>query len=305
MFKGNKTGDKLGGTARYKVLTISAFILLVCGWAGGEELQAASNPSDEPARPLGEISGSQGSQANESTGELVIRSYGQEASGASFFVFDDFEGSEVDNRLGGRANIYVQFPSRVMISRTTGPRPAESAAYYLPSFIRGTGTVSSTTVPHFDLKEVKETSPEVNSATLILKYEKANEGGPFGEGGWCGFYTLLKQMRHGEEDIYFDARSFSNITMWVRGETGHESFMLGLSDRHWDKVGDSLKSEKIESYLESGMMTTNWQKARIPLNVFFLDHSKLSAVTISFEGACFPDGSGTGTLYIDNMALEK
>jgi len=80
--------------------------------------------------------------------------------------------------------------------------------------------------------------------------------------------------------------------------------MIGLADRHWDRVGDSLKSEEIGVYLPEGRVTKEWQKAKIPLDVFFLDYTKLSSIAISFEADCFAEGSGSGTIYIDDIVLE-
>lgn len=238
-----------------------------------------------------------------------IRSYGSESHIAEEFVIDDFEGSEVDNRLGSRANIYVQFPSRIMVSRTTTTRPAATDSYHVPVRVQrpeGVQSAADDAPPCvMELREIWETNGDPATSVLILKFEKANEGGPYGEGGWCGYYTLLKQMRNNEEDVYFDASPFNAIAFRVKGEKGGESFAIGLSDRHWDKVGDSLKSESIGTYLPEGGVTTNWQEAVIPLDVFFLDRAKLSAITVSFEASCFADGKGEGTIYIDNIALRK
>jgi hypothetical protein len=184
-------------------------------------------------------------------------------------LLDDFEGPEAENTLGGKANIFVQNPSRIMISRDR--------------MLQGTG----------------------RSWAAVLSYDRKKEGGPYNSGGWCGYYSLLKQMKNTREDVYFDATTFNFITFSVRGENGDESFVVGLADRHWDKVGDSLKSPVIGQYLKAGRITKDWQEARIPLDTFFLDRGKLSAITIAFESSCFPDGSGTGTVYLDNIALEK
>jgi len=211
-----------------------------------------------------------GALDEENAAGLKIQTYGTEFHSAPRLLIDDYQGSEIENRLGGRANIYVQNPSRVMVSRAA--------------------------------MDTEGTNP---SAVLMLTYDKKNEGGPYGGGGWCGYYTLLKQLRHGEEDIYFDALPFQAITFKVKGETGKENFLVGLADRHWDKVGDALKSLQIGEYLDEGHVTTNWQTARIPMEEFFLDRSKLSSISFGFETACFPDGSGQGTIYLDDLKLEK
>jgi len=301
-------------------------------------------------------------------------------------LVDSFEGDEVTNLLGGKANVYVKAPSRVMITRANGHSGDDSTS-------------------------------------LAIKYDKANEGGPYGKGGWCGYYTLLKgdkpetqpsqmvkarratstqnqkvvkvekeayagnkgnfaggrlsgeaarygiseqdlyRYRHagdggprirggwvghykhevGEEErvevtqkvveikesvkettkptisepIYFsddialeegehhylDGRGYKAITFWVRGETGDENFVVGLADRHWYRAGGSIKSEHIGYYLPAGRITTEWQQAIIPLDVYFLDYARLYSITISFEEDCFEGGHGSGVVLIDDVSL--
>lgn len=203
-------------------------------------------------------------------------------AGAATLLVDDFEGEEIQNRVGGRANVFQKAPSKAMISRRS------------------------------DTIEGKTTN------VLLLRYEKHNEGGPYDMGGWCGYYTLLKKPGHlvapqeGSDnpaaeqspDQYLDGSGYKAITFWVRGEQGGENFMIGLSDEHWDRVGDSVKSEEVGKYLPSGKVTKDWQKAVIPLDTFFLDYGKLGSIAFSFESDAFPDGKGAGTVYIDNVALE-
>ena len=65
------------------------------------------------------------------------------------------------------------------------------------------------------------------------------------------------------DETYFDGTPYKVITFWVRGEKGDENFVVGLSDRHWDRIGDSVKSQEIGKYLPEGKITTLWQKATI------------------------------------------
>lgn len=137
------------------------------------------------------------------------------------------------------------------------------------------------------------------SGSLMLKYDKKAQGGPSNTGGWCGWYTLLKTSSR-----YFDSSAYSAITFWVKGATGGEDFVVGLVDRHWDEVGDSVKSEPIGKYLPEGKLTAEWQKVVIPLNTFLLDGKQLASLAVCFEGSIFPGGAGKGTIYIDDVALE-
>ncbi len=250
---------------RLSIWVVAVAVAAAGGWrAGAEDVPGAQAVAKLPEmKPMANAGGA------ERKAKTTVNTYGQKYHKQNQVVIDDFEGSEVENRLGAKVNIFVQNPSRVMISRDR--------------MTRGNGT----------------------SHAILLAYDKKKEGGLYNEGGWCGYYTLLKQMRNNEEDCYFDATPFNAITFQVRGEKGDESFIVGLADRHWDKVGDSLKSSNIGQYLPAGRITTDWQQARIPLDTYFLDRGKLSSITIAFESSCFADGSGSGRIWLDDMALEK
>ena len=134
---------------------------------------------------------------------------------------------------------------------------------------------------------------------LMLKFDKKGKGGPYDSGGWCGYYTMVKTGPR-----TFDATAYQALTFWVKGATGDEKFMIGLADKHWDEVGDSVKSEEIGKYLSSGKITTEWQKATVPLSAFMLEKKELASVAVCFEGSLFPGGAGKGTLYIDDLMFE-
>ena len=135
--------------------------------------------------------------------------------------------------------------------------------------------------------------------SLVLRYDKRNTGGPGDTGGWCGYYSILKAGPK-----YFDATNFTKLTFWVKGEKGDENFKIGLADRHWEQVGDSVKSEEMGVYLKNKKITTEWQQAVVPLNAFFVDMKELASLAICFESECLPDGKGSGTVYIDELAFE-
>ena len=211
---------------------------------------------------------------------LVMGPRSLRGAGAASLLVDDFDGDEVKNRLGNRANIFVKAPSRAMVSR------------------------------HEEIIAGQKTH------VLMLRYDKKNSGGPFDSGGWCGYYTLLKSPSAlvaptdsnpnppPMDEQYLDGTPYKAITFWVRGERGDENFVVGLADRYWDKVGDSVKSQEIGEYLPSKRLTAEWQKATVPLEEFFIDHSQLSSIAIVFEGDLFPETGQAGTIYIDNLAIE-
>ncbi len=211
---------------------------------------------------------------------LVTAAAFAQAMAAGPLMVDNFDGDEIKNALGNRANVFIRAPSKAMVSRRE------------------------------DSVGGKKTQ------VLMVRYDKRNSGGPFDSGGWCGYYTLLKSPAalvapteaepepSTTPDQYLDGSSYKKITFWVRGEKGDENFVIGLSDRHWDKIGDSVKSEEIGKYLPSGKLTTEWQKASIPMDEFFLDYSQLAAVSVVFEGDLFPETGHAGVVYIDDLTLE-
>ena len=170
--------------------------------------------------------------------------------------------SKRTNELGGNSSIYQQAPSKAMVTL------------------------------------VSEGAYDAGGKALKVDYDKKGTGGPYGKGGWCGFYTLLKQ-----EEKYFDASRFKTLHFWVKGAKGDENFRVGLADKQWDQLGDSVKSEDIGKYLPAGKLTTEWQEATIPLELFYLDLTELASIVIAFEHDCFPEGVGQGTVYIDEMSL--
>jgi hypothetical protein len=180
------------------------------------------------------------------------------------FLIDDFRSTD-SNLVGGKSDVYEQAPSKIALSY---------------KYMRRRG---------------------IKTQVLALKYDKAMSGGPYGTGGWCGYYTLLKT----ENRPYFDVSEYKYLTLWVKGKKGTENFMVGMSDIYLEKKMQNRKSKPIGEYLKEGRVTKYWQKARIPLDEFFLDLKKVVSITIDFERELYADGSGKGTVYIDDIALEK
>lgn len=210
---------------------------------------------------------------------VTLAAFAQPAAGGPLLV-DNFDGEEIKNALGNRSNVFIRAPSKAMVSRRA------------------------------------ETVNGKKTQVLIIRYDKRNTGGPFDSGGWCGYYTLLKSPAalvaptadnpapQPLSDQYLDGTGHKAITFWTRGEKGDENFVIGLSDRHWDKIGDSVKSEEIGKYLPGGKLTTQWQKAIIPMDEFFLDYTQLASISVVFEGDLFPETGSTGVVYIDDLTLE-
>lgn len=183
------------------------------------------------------------------------------AEAADKLLVDEFDGTT--NALGGRTNVYQQAPSRAMFRKT-----------------------------QMDINGNEEN-------VLMIKYDKRSTDGPYGKGGWCGYYTLL-----GIGDETVDVSDYDTLTMWVKGKDGTEDFKVGLADSHWQQIGDSVKSEAIGNYLPAGEITTEWQKAEIPLDVYMLDLSDMASIAINFEADLYGNDDARGTIYIDEIAFE-
>ena len=108
--------------------------------------------------------------------------------------------------------------------------------------------------------------------SLQLSYKKANSG-------WCGFYTLLNQI----DGEFYDLSKYHSVSFMVKGEKGGENFEIGMADKRWILIGDSLKAGKITKYLPGGV-TTDWQKVTVPLKDFGkLDLSQMGSFVINFH----------------------
>ncbi|MBI3322448.1 MAG: hypothetical protein HYZ94_02065 [Candidatus Omnitrophica bacterium] len=124
--------------------------------------------------------------------------------------------------------------------------------------------------------------------SLRLKYSKAATG-------WCGYYTLLNQI----DGAYYDLSAFKEARFKVKGEKGGETFEIGMADRSWLTIGDSVKAGPVEKFLPGGV-TTQWQEVVIPLSAFGkLDWSQMGSFVINFYKA------GEGTLYIDDLRFVR
>ena len=109
--------------------------------------------------------------------------------------------------------------------------------------------------------------------------------------GWCGYYTLLNQI----DGEFFDLTPYKELRFWVRGEKGGESFEIGMADRSWLTIGDSVKAGPVEKFLPNGV-TPSWQEVVIQLSDFGkLDWGQMGSFVINFYK------QGKGTLYVDDL----
>jgi len=124
--------------------------------------------------------------------------------------------------------------------------------------------------------------------SLKLEFDKKGSG-------WCGYYTLLNQV----DGEYYDLSSYKSVTFMVKGQAGGEVFEIGMADKSWIIIGDSLKAGSIERYLPGGV-TNEWQEVTIPLADFgALDFSEMGSFVINFHKV------GKSAVYIDNLKFYK
>ena len=90
---------------------------------------------------------------------------------------------------------------------------------------------------------------------MKLAYDKQSTG-------WCGYYTLLNQI----DGLYYDLTPFDTVSFMVRGEKGGEDFELGLADRNWMNIGDSLKAGTCDKI--PGRRENNHKLAGSPLSLW-------------------------------------
>jgi len=109
--------------------------------------------------------------------------------------------------------------------------------------------------------------------------------------GWCGYYTLLNEV----DGEYFDLSRYKNVQFWVKGAKGGEDFEIGMADKNWLNIGDSLKAGSIRRYLPDGV-TREWQLVTIPLEDFGkLELGYMGSFVINFNR------KGESTVFLDDL----
>jgi hypothetical protein len=120
--------------------------------------------------------------------------------------------------------------------------------------------------------------------SLKISYKKESTG-------WAGYYTLLNQI----DGEYYNLRPYKSVSFMVKGKNGGEKFEIGMADKNWIIIGDSLKAGIIDKYLSEGV-TTEWQEVVIPLEDFgLLDFSEMGSFVLNFSE------KGEGAIYIDDL----
>ncbi len=203
-------------------------------------------------------------------------------------LLDDFDHNDL-NLLGRKTNTYKKLPSLCGSSRVTEGRwgdegrPSASLRTALsdPPTIVGGESMGSTSSPS-TLSKVEGS----NGRSLKLDYKKEGTG-------WCGYYTLLNEV----DGEFFDLSWYDKLSFRVKGGKGGEIFEIGMADRNWANIGDSVKAGPIDKYLPGGV-TTEWQEVTIPLRDFgLLDFTQMGSFVINFHK------KQEGTLYLDDLTF--
>lgn len=156
---------------------------------------------------------------------------------------------------------------------------------------------------HVDINLLGRKANAYKKLPSVCRFSRVTEGrlGPEGRSlrlnynkeatGWCGYYTLLNQI----DGDYFDLSWYDTVSFWVKGAKGGEAFEIGMADRNWLTIGDSVKAGPVEKYLPGGV-TTEWQEVVIPLSDFgALDFSQMGSFVINFHK------KESSTLYVDDL----
>ena len=117
--------------------------------------------------------------------------------------------------------------------------------------------------------------------SLKLTYTNAQE---LAFSGWYADWTSSEQG-------YFDASGYSRLTFWLRGESGGESFQVGLRDTAGNE-------QKAISVVATAAQT--WEQVTVPLSAYQenVDLTRVQKVVFAFTRA-----NGSGTVYIDDIAF--
>ena len=122
--------------------------------------------------------------------------------------------------------------------------------------------------------------------------------------GWAAYFTYL---RGGDE--YFNAIRYRYLTFWIRGKEGDEKIQIALVDRRCRENGNNgnqqRESGSIEAYAERGKIDQEWQKVRIPLDIFQSDLHELHQVVVVFDNRLYNTiEARTITVFLDDLAFE-
>ncbi len=113
-------------------------------------------------------------------------------------------------------------------------------------------------------------------------------------GADTGAFTLLKNHSVSQWD---------RISFWIRGESGGESFSVGLKDSVSDRLGYPSQATEVKvpiaAYHPTGGITNQWVGVQIPLRVFADAGVRLT----SLDNLSLTNTGSSGTIYVDDIAF--
>lgn len=119
-------------------------------------------------------------------------------------------------------------------------------------------------------------------------------------GGFCGLWVHLFDLGvPPAKRRYLDARAFSTLSFWIRGERGGERVLLKLADAEWERHEDALAVGEVAEYMATGRVEQGWQRAEVPLHRLpdRLDASTLASVILEALS------EGTSRVYVSRLAF--
>jgi len=99
----------------------------------------------------------------------------------------------------------------------------------------------------------------------------------------------------------------ASLVIWVRGPVG----TVNPADDVYVVLTDGVATDTIELATAEAVLAlpqgtpAAWKKVTIALSSLTIDRTKLTSMTIGVGNRTTPANGGTGTVYIDNIALEK
>lgn len=99
----------------------------------------------------------------------------------------------------------------------------------------------------------------------------------------------------------------TSLVLWVRGPQGDgidpaDDVYLALNDGITEHYQELTTAEEVINRPEGTPIA--WKKITIPLSELTIDPTNLTSMTIGVGNRAFPQNSGAGTVFIDNIALE-
>lgn len=118
--------------------------------------------------------------------------------------------------------------------------------------------------------------------------------------GFCGMWVhLFNSTAPLESRVYLDASPFSFISFWIRGTSGGEKIHFKIADAAWELKEDAVEVGELSRFLPFGSITTDWQRAVVPLESVPEEIRKNELAAISFEVA----SSGKGAVEVKTLAF--